>query len=275
MSKQGSYCCTRHLLQISVLLIEFVYGAVFHCLTSDREESQVPRQSFPKVNRGPDTHAQAQKHTHDNEAPRGLGHPADSILFLLKGPCVTKDNLASFGSTTCVGSECLPHWLVAWGFVYLPSPLSPSFTHPFLFLLISSGLQWGVLGTWLSALLTTCPPTLTTLRDLSHPFGPMSDTQTAQSLTCTILHQHNWTWLTYRQSDMQIYAEMRTQTHDYDGSGGLQAGCKRNGKRHVRKAICQFSYAKTVKNIKERNLKFMRTLSYWQNALNHLRQTLQ
>ncbi len=77
-------------------LIEFVYEAFIHCQTFDREESQVlPRQSFPKVNTGPDMHAHAQKHTHYNTAPRGLGHPADSILFPLNGSCVTKDNLAS------------------------------------------------------------------------------------------------------------------------------------------------------------------------------------
>lgn len=79
-------------------LIEFVYEAFIHCQTFDREESQVlPRQSFQKVNTGPDVHAHAQKHTHThhNTAPRGLGHPADSILFPLNGSCVTKDNLAS------------------------------------------------------------------------------------------------------------------------------------------------------------------------------------
>lgn len=77
-------------------LIEFVYEAFIHCQTFDREESQVlPRQSFPKVNTGPDMHAHAQKHTLYNTAPRGLGHPADSILFPLNGSCVTKDNLAS------------------------------------------------------------------------------------------------------------------------------------------------------------------------------------
>lgn len=77
-------------------LIEFVYEAFIHCQTLDREASQVlPRQSFPKVNTGPDMHAHAQKHTHYNTAPRGLGHPADSILFPLNGSCVTKDNLAS------------------------------------------------------------------------------------------------------------------------------------------------------------------------------------
>lgn len=77
-------------------LIEFVYEAFIHCQTFDREESQVlPRQSFPKVNTGPDMHAHAQKHTRYNAAPRGLGHPADSILFPLNGSCVTKDNLAS------------------------------------------------------------------------------------------------------------------------------------------------------------------------------------
>ncbi|CAB1442871.1 unnamed protein product [Pleuronectes platessa] len=77
-------------------LIEFVYEAFIHCRTFDREESQVvPRQSFPKVNTGPDMHAHALKHTPHNAAPRGLGHPADSILFPLKGSCVTKDNLAS------------------------------------------------------------------------------------------------------------------------------------------------------------------------------------
>ena len=62
------------------------------------EESQVhPRQSFPKVNTEPDMHAYAQKHTtHYKTAPRGLGHPADSILFLVNGSCVTKDNLAGY-----------------------------------------------------------------------------------------------------------------------------------------------------------------------------------
>lgn len=77
-------------------LIEFVYEAFIHCQTFERQESQaVPRQSFPKVNTEPDMHTNAQKNTHYNTAPRGLGHPADSILFLLNGSCVTKDNLGS------------------------------------------------------------------------------------------------------------------------------------------------------------------------------------
>lgn len=51
-----------------------------------------------KVNTETDMHAHALKHTRYNAAPRGLGHPADSILFPLNGSCDTKDNLASLWS---------------------------------------------------------------------------------------------------------------------------------------------------------------------------------
>lgn len=64
------------------------------CLIEKRAKSSLVNLS-QKVNTGPDTQAQTLEHTHYNTAPRGLGHPADSILFPLNGPCVTKDNLAS------------------------------------------------------------------------------------------------------------------------------------------------------------------------------------
>lgn len=132
-------------------LIEFVYEAFIHCQTFERQESQaVPRQSFPKVNTEPDMHTNAQTNTHYNTAPRGLGHPADSILLLLNGSCVTKDNLASPWPGYLRGIW-MPPWLTC-GLRFLcfvlgmslPSSLStPSLPRSLslLFLFVSSGLQ--------------------------------------------------------------------------------------------------------------------------------------
>ena len=132
MSKWGSYCHTRRLPQIS-MLANWVCPQGVHSLSDfDREASQVlPRQSFPKVNMG-----QTCTHTHRitrnyNTAPRGLGHPADSILFPLNGSCVTKDNLASLWPDYLRGIW-MPPWLTC-GLRFLcfvlgmslPSSLSP------------------------------------------------------------------------------------------------------------------------------------------------------
>lgn len=130
-------------------LIEFGYEGFIHCQTFEGQESQV-RQSFAKVNTGPDVHTNALKHTQNNAAPRGLGHPADSILFLLNGSCVTKDNLASPGPGYLRGIWMCP-WLTC-GLRFLcfvlenvPVSLSPPSSLPRFpslpFLLVSSGLQ--------------------------------------------------------------------------------------------------------------------------------------
>lgn len=113
------------------------------------ETSQVlPRQSFSQKSTLGQTGTHL--HTHHNTAPRGLGHPADSILFPLNGSCVTKDNLG-------FSVDRLPAWdlnasltdlwpQIFWCFVSgksRPSSLSPppSLTPSPLFLFFSSGLQ--------------------------------------------------------------------------------------------------------------------------------------
>lgn len=118
------------------------------CQAFDREESQVlSRLSFPKVNTGPDMHTHALKHTHYNIAPRGLGHPADSILFPLDGSCVTKNNLVSLWHGYLRGIW-MPPWLTC-GLRFLcfvlrtslPSSFSPPPLLPLCSFFASSGLQ--------------------------------------------------------------------------------------------------------------------------------------
>lgn len=149
-------------------LIKFVYEAIIHCQTLTDERAEF-FSLFAKVNTGPDVHTNAQKPTHNNAAPRGLGHPADSILFLLNGSCVTKDNLASPGPGYLRGIWVVP-WLTC-GLRFLcfcfgeclslslPASLLPSLPHTSL----SLSLKWsaeGVLGTWLVAPLRGPPITV-------------------------------------------------------------------------------------------------------------------
>lgn len=150
-------------------LIKFVYEAIIHCQTLTDERAEFFN-LFAKVNTGPDVHTNAQKPTHNNAAPRGLGHPADSILLLLNASCVTKDNLASPGPGYLRGIwvvPCLTCGLRFLCFVLenvslslsLPASLLPSLPHTSL----SLSLKWsaeGVLGTWLVAPLRGPPITV-------------------------------------------------------------------------------------------------------------------
>lgn len=83
----------RHLLQTSVPA-NWVCLWSIHSL-SERRAKSPPRQSFPKSQHWARRAHTCTESTPYNAAPRGLGHPADSILFPLNGSCVTKDNLAS------------------------------------------------------------------------------------------------------------------------------------------------------------------------------------
>lgn len=73
VKKKSPFVARDTSLKSPCRLIEFVYEAFIHCQTFDTEESQVfPRQSFSKVNTGPDMHAHAQKHTHSTIQRRGV-----------------------------------------------------------------------------------------------------------------------------------------------------------------------------------------------------------
>lgn len=120
-----------------------------------------PEKSTP----GPDMHADVpKKHTHTqthtdhNAAPRGLGHPADSILFPLNGSCVTKGQF---------GFSSVPPSLPAWDLERLPcwlcGPCLFSFFF-FCFILVSACLSN-------SSSLSPSPPS---------PFSPFSPFSSSQ-----------------------------------------------------------------------------------------------
>lgn len=114
-------------------LIEFVYEAFIHCQTSwQRGEPSPPSSIFSRKSTLGQTCTHTHRNTHyHNAAPRGLGHPADSILFPVNGSCVTKDNLASLCPGYLRGIWMAPSLTCGLRFLCfvlgtsLPSSLSP------------------------------------------------------------------------------------------------------------------------------------------------------
>lgn len=213
----------------SCWLIELANEAFIPCQTFDRQECQVVlRQSFAKVNTGADMHTNTQKYTCYNIAPRGLGHPADGILFLLNGSCVTKDNLASPWPGYLRGiwmPPCLTCGLSFLCFVLgtaFPSSLAPSFL--FLSLLLhyslSCRLKWSAEGgIWLAAPLPA--PPLPGPYTHPHPFRIDEIT----SLYCLTL-RHNDVWSSHVSREKGIDKQTANQ---------------RKEKRHVNGAIYPLS----------------------------------
>lgn len=135
----------RHLLQISI-------PANWVCLWSVYSLSDVWQEKRAKstlVNLSPkSTLSQTCTHTHRNTLPttkqrRGVWDIPQTASCSWWMALVSQRTI---WPATCVGSECLPDWLVASGFCVLfwerlPYSLSSTLAPSLLFLLISSGLQ--------------------------------------------------------------------------------------------------------------------------------------